>query len=110
MFHTYAEFRTQGYVGKITALGKALKIAVADTQKWTDRQTGEKREKTNWNTLTLFDSAAAFDWVKGNLKVGDLVYATGTLAETSYEKDGVTQYGVTLRAETVAVVPTGKGE
>lgn len=110
MFHTYAEFRAQGYVGKITPLGKALKFAMADTERWTDRQSGEKRERTNWNTVTLFETSPAYDWVKENLKVGDLVYATGTVAETSYEKDGETRYGVTLRADTVAIVPAGKAE
>lgn len=106
---TYAEFQIQGYVGKITAQAKCLKINIAASERWTDRQTGEVREKTRWNTITFWENAPGFAWIKSNLNTGDLVQARGDIEAISYEKDGETIYATDLRAQTIAVIPTGKG-
>ena len=107
---TYAEFQLQGYVGKITTLSKCLKISVGASERWTDRETGEVKEKTRWNTVTLWERSGAFDWIKSNLVTGDLVHVRGDIEETTYEKDGHTVYTTDLRVDRISVIPSGKGK
>ena len=79
MLYTHAEFQIQGYVGRRTELGggKVLKVSIAATDSWRDKDSGELRERTDWNTVTLFERTPGFDWLKENLKTGDLVNARG---------------------------------
>lgn len=111
MFHTYAEFQLQGYVGRKTELagGKVLKVSIAATEGWKDKESGEARERTDWNTVTLFErSTPGFAWLRDNLRTGDLVHARGRIAESRYEKDGQQVFETTLTADRLAVIPTGK--
>lgn len=86
-----------------------LKVSIAATDSWRDKDSGELRERTDWNTVTLFErSTTGFAWLKENLKPGDLVHVRGRIAESNYEKDGQTVYETSLAADRFAVVPTGK--
>lgn len=105
---TYAEFQLQGYVGKITTLSKCLKISVAASERWTDRETGEVKEKTRWNTVTLWERNPGFDWIKSNLQTGDLVHVRGDIEETTYDKDGHTVFTTDLRVDRISRVPNRK--
>ncbi|XQZ30824.1 single-stranded DNA-binding protein (plasmid) [Paracoccus yeei] len=111
MLYTFAEFQIQGYVGRRTELGggKVLKVSIAATDSWKDKDSGELRERTDWNTVTLFErSTAGFAWLKENLKPGDLVHVRGRIGESNYAKDGQTVYETSLTADRFAVVPVGK--
>ena len=71
MLYTHAEFQIQGYVGRRTELGggKVLKVSIAATDSWRDKDSGELRERTDWNTVTLFErSTTGFAWLKENLQ------------------------------------------
>ena len=48
MLYTFAEFQIQGYVGRRTELGggKVLKVSIAATDSWKDKDSGELRERT----------------------------------------------------------------
>ena len=84
-------------------------ITLATTDSWKDKDSGELRERTDWNTVTLFErSTAGFAWLKENLKPGDLVHVRGRIGESNYEKDGQTVYDTSLTADRFAVVPVGK--
>lgn len=109
MFHTFAKVSLQGYIGGTREVGKSLKIRVSYSESWKDRD-GQPQKRDYWNTVTLFDSHRGYEWLKENLKVGDLVYIEAKVRDSSYEKDGQTVYDTTLVAETVAIVPTGRGE
>ncbi|WP_171181148.1 single-stranded DNA-binding protein [Ruegeria sp. HKCCD8929] len=107
--YTFAEVRIQGHVGKApTVTGNVMKFNVAKSESWTDRDTGERRERTKWNTITVFDSNPGFNWIRDNLNKGDLVYIEAEVQNTSYEKNGETVYGVSIIADKVAIVPTGR--
>ncbi|UWR62776.1 single-stranded DNA-binding protein [Phaeobacter inhibens] len=104
----FAEFTIQGYVGKVTITGNVMRLNIGATKSWKDRETGQRNEKTKWNTVTVFENNPGFIWLKGNLKKGDLVHVRGEMENTSYDKAGETVYDVSLIADTVAVIPTGK--
>ena len=106
MFYTYADLALQGYVGAVREVGKTLKIRISHTESW--KADGEKKERTHWNTVTVFESTPGFEWIKTNIKKGDLIMVRGRVSESSYEKDSVTIYETTLAAESLALIPTGK--
>jgi len=107
---TCADFQIIGYVGQVREAGSTLKISVAANQRWTDRQSGEVKEKTRWNTVTVFPKNPGYAWLKDNLDTGDLVRITGSIEDDDYEKDGATIYTVLLKADRVSIIPTNRAE
>ncbi|MDE2361056.1 MAG: single-stranded DNA-binding protein [Hyphomicrobiales bacterium] len=75
--------------------GSVAKISVATNRIWTDRQTGEKKEATDWVTLTVLNEKTA-KWAIGNVKKGDAVYAEGRIADNRYQQGGETKYSTDI--------------
>lgn len=63
-------------------------FSVATTSKWTDSETGDKREHTDWHRVVLFNGLSKI--AAEYLKKGSLVYIQGRLQNRKWEKDGVT--------------------
>ena len=74
-----------------TQSGSAVaKFSIATSEKWADKSSGEKKEKTEWHRITAFGKLGE---ICGEfLKSGKQVYIEGRLQYGSYEKDGVTRY------------------
>ena len=74
-----------------TQSGSAVaKFSIATSEKWVDKSSGEKKEKTEWHRITAFGKLGE---ICGEfLKSGKQVYIEGRLQYGSYEKDGVTRY------------------
>lgn len=71
-------------------------FSMATSESWTDKQTGEKREKTEWHRVTAFRRLAE---ICGQyLKKGSKVYVEGKLQTRSYEKEGQTHYATEIVA------------
>ncbi|MEO8716109.1 MAG: single-stranded DNA-binding protein, partial [Acetobacteraceae bacterium] len=84
-------FILRGRVGQAPkAFNKAAKINVATDRTWTDGK-GERREETDWVTVTILNEKAA-EWAIANVAKGDAVYAECRIADGSYKKDGETVY------------------
>ena len=72
-------------------------IATSDT--WKDKQTGEKREKTEWHRIVAWRQLGE---ICGKyLSKGHQVYVEGKLQTRSWEKDGVTRYTTEIVASDV---------
>lgn len=72
-------------------------FSVATTETWKDKQSGEKKETTEWHRVAAFGKLGE---VCGQyLKKGGLVYIEGSLRTQSYEKNGETRYSVQIRAD-----------
>ncbi|MDY0362782.1 MAG: single-stranded DNA-binding protein [Desulforegulaceae bacterium] len=63
---------------------------MATSENWTDKQSGEKREKTEWHRIVVFRRLAEI--CEQYLHKGSKVYVEGKLQTRSYEKDGQTRY------------------
>ena len=63
-------------------------IATSETYK--DRNTGERKELTEWHNIVLWRGLA--EVAEKYLKKGDMVYIEGRLKTRSWEKDGITRY------------------
>ncbi len=63
---------------------------VATSEVYKDRNTGERKEQTEWHNVVLWRGLA--DVAEKYLKKGDMVYVEGKLRTRSWEKDGITRY------------------
>jgi single-strand DNA-binding protein len=73
-------------------------IAVATTDKWKDKATGEPREATEWHRISFFGKLAE---IAGQyLTKGAQVYIEGSLRTRKYtDKDGVEKYATEIKAD-----------
>lgn len=77
-----------------------VNFTVATSDTWTDRQTGEKKEKTEWHRVVAFQKLAE---LCGNyLAKGRQVYVEGSLQTREWaDKDGNKRYTTEIVASTV---------
>ncbi|WP_462379920.1 single-stranded DNA-binding protein [Pseudomonas sp. Marseille-QA0892] len=65
-------------------------LSLATSEQWTDKQTGQRVEKTEWHRVALFGKVAE---IAGEyLRKGSQVYIEGKLQTREWEKDGVKRY------------------
>jgi single-strand DNA-binding protein len=83
-------------------------IAVATTDSWKDKSTGEKKEQTEWHRITFFGKLAE---IAGQyLKKGSQVYIEGSLRTRKYtDKDGVEKYATDIKADTMQMLGSRQG-
>ncbi|MGE5623000.1 MAG: single-stranded DNA-binding protein [Bacillota bacterium] len=93
-----------GYLGhdlemRSTTAGDAVAhLAVATTETWKDKATGEKKEATEWHRVVLYRKLAE---IAGQyLKKGSLVYLEGRLQTRKWTgKDDVDRYTTEIIAD-----------
>ena len=73
-------------------------FSIACTESWKDKQTGEKKEMTEWVRISVFGKLAE---ICGQyLKKGSQVYIEGSLRTRKWtDKDGVERYTTEIRAD-----------
>ena len=96
--NTIAEFTIIGRVGEIKQVGTTLRVNIASSYSRKDNR-GEWVERTRWNEVTVFGESTR-GYVNRNIVKGDLVFTSGSMGQTKWEKDGETFYGVTLAGRT----------
>jgi single-strand DNA-binding protein len=84
--------------------GKAVaNFTVATSETWKDKESGEKKEKTEWHRITAFGKLAE---ICGEyLKKGALVYIEGKLGTRKWtDKEGVERYTTEITADTMKML------
>lgn len=78
-------------------------IAVATTDRWRDKATGEQKEATEWHRISFFGKLAE---IAGQyLKKGSPVYVEGKLRTQKYtDKDGIERYQTNIIASTMQML------
>jgi single-strand DNA-binding protein len=66
-----------------------LRIATSET--WRDKNSGERKEKTEWHQVVIFNDNLA-KVAEQYLKKGAKVYIEGALQTRKWEKDGIERY------------------
>lgn len=67
-------------------------LAIATSESWKDKSTGERKEKTEWHRVVIF-SEGLVNVVKNYLKKGAKVYVEGQLQTRKWtDKDGHERY------------------
>ncbi|HET6912661.1 MAG TPA: single-stranded DNA-binding protein [Rhodanobacteraceae bacterium] len=94
---------------RYSASGKAMcTISVATSDSWTDKQSGEKQERTEWHRVKFFDRLAE---IAGEyLKKGGQVYIEGSIRSSKYtDKEGVERWSTDIVAKEMHMLG-GPGE
>jgi single-strand DNA-binding protein len=94
---------------RYTAGGSAVaNLSVATTESWRDKQTGEKKEATEWHKVVVFGKTAE---IAGEyLKKGRTVYIEGRLQTRKYQdKDGQERYSTEIVASDMQMLGGGEG-
>jgi single-strand DNA-binding protein len=66
---------------------KVVNLAIATSERWNDRQSGERREKTEWHRVVIFDQNIA-DVAEKYLRKGTKVYIEGQLQTRKWTDQG----------------------
>jgi len=82
------------YTGSGTAI---TSLRIATSESWTDKQSGERQDRTEWHRVKLFGKLAE---IAGEyLKKGRQVYIEGSLRTDKYtDKDGVERFSTDIVA------------
>lgn len=94
---------------RYTPSGAAITtISVATSEQWTDKQTGQKQERTEWHRVKFFGRLAE---IAGEyLRKGRQVYIEGSLRTDKYtDKQGVERYTTDIIASEMQMLG-GMGE
>lgn len=71
---------------------KIVNMSVATSETWNDRASGERRERTEWHRVVVFDDRIA-DVAEKYLKKGSKVYLEGQLQTRKWQgQDGQDRY------------------
>lgn len=70
---------------------KVANLSVATSESWKDKATGERKEKTEWHRVTIFNENIV-KVAENYLKKGSTVYIEGSLQTRKYEQNGVEKY------------------
>lgn len=68
-----------------------VNMRLATTETWRDKSSGERRERTEWHNVVIFNDHLA-KVAEQYLKKGMKVYIEGQLQTRKWEKDGVERY------------------
>ena len=80
-------------------------FSIATSESWKDKNTGEKKEKTEWHRIVAFRKLAE---ICGQyLSKGSQIYLEGKLQTRSYEQGGSTRYVTEIVADQVQFLGGG---
>ena len=84
--------------------GKIVTFSMATTESWKDRTTGERRDRTEWHRVVIFNEALA-GIAENYLRKGGKVYIEGQLQTRKWvDQQGIEKY------TTEVVIPKFRGE
>lgn len=86
---------------------QVVNMSIATSEQWTDKNTGQKQERTEWHRVVLFDGLAGI--AASYLKKGSKVYIEGKLQTRKWQnQQGVDQYTTEIVASELQMLD-GRG-
>ncbi len=70
---------------------KVANLSIATSETWKDKNTGERKEKTEWHRVVVFNKGIV-GVCESYLKKGAKVYIEGQVETRSWEQDGQKKY------------------
>ncbi len=71
---------------------KVVSFSVATSESWKDKTTGDKKERTNWHNIVVFNQHIA-DVIEKYVSKGSKIYIEGAMETRKYtDKDGNERY------------------
>jgi single-strand DNA-binding protein len=91
-----------GHVGKDVEVkhmqdGRAVaNLSLATTETWKDKQTGEKKERTEWHRIVIFNEGLA-KVAEAYVKKGSKIFIRGAIQTRKWQdKDGADRYSTEI--------------
>lgn len=82
---------------------KIATISLATSERWTDKQTGEKRENTEWHKVVFNNRLAEI--AEQYLRKGSKVYVEGAIKTRKYtDKQGIERYTTEIKASVMQML------
>lgn len=90
--------------------GSVTNISVATSEQWIDKQSGEKRESTEWHRISF--SGRLAEVAAQYLRKGSKVYVEGKLSTRKYQaQDGTDRYVTEIKAFSMQMLDSqGEGQ
>lgn len=89
--------------------GVLASFSLATSESYTDRETGEKKEHTDWHDVVLWRGLA--EVAEKYLHKGTKIYVEGKLKKRSYQdREGVTRYAVEIVGEELTILSRADSE
>ena len=90
--------------------GAVVNLTAATNESWKDKQTGEKKERTEWHRLTFYNRLAEI--VGEYVRKGSQIYVEGRLRTRDYEKEGQKHYVTEIMVDEMQMLGgrSGAGE
>lgn len=92
---------------KIFQNGSIANVSVATSENWVDKETQQKKERTEWHRVIFYGRLAEI--VQQYLQRGAKIYVEGKLRTRSYESQGVTHYITEIIGEQLQML-SSKGQ
>ena len=70
---------------------RVANLSIATSEQWRDKATGERKEKTEWHRVVIFNENIV-KVAENYLKKGSTVYIEGSIQTRKYEQAGVEKY------------------
>ncbi len=86
---------------------RVAKVSLATNRSWTDRNSGQKNEKTEWHRLTFFGRLV--DIVEQWVKKGDRLYVEGRIEYSQTEGEGGTRYWTDIVVQEMVMLGSSGG-
>lgn len=88
--------------------GAVTNISLATTRRWKDRQSGERRDETEWHRIAFFNRIAE---IAGEyLRKGSLVYIEGRIRTRKWQdQNGQDRYSTEIIAEQMQMLDSKSG-
>jgi len=70
---------------------KIVTFPIATSENWKDKQSGERKEKTEWHRITIFNDGLA-EIAEQHVKKGSKVFVSGELRTSKWGEAGAEKY------------------
>ena len=75
--------------------GKVVNLRIATSESWRDKNSGERKERSEWHRVVIF-SEGLVKVAEQYLRKGAKVYLEGQIQTRKWQKDGVDQYSTEI--------------
>ena len=83
-------------------------LSIATSINWTDKNSGDKKEKTEWHRVVFFGRPA--EVIDQYMKKGQQLYVEGRLETSKYEKDGIERFSTNIIGESFNFISGGSAQ
>ena len=83
-------------------------LSIATSINWTDKNSGDKKEKTEWHRVVFFGRPA--EVIDQYMKKGQQLYVEGRIETNKYEKDGIERFATNIIGESFNFISGGSAQ